>query len=322
MAAAAESSQAAPKPPPGWEMPPPIEVKSKSGKKVEAPACCGYDELCCTRQADIDRGIRAPIRRTFALPFANIQDATIKEATAGGAPIEGVPDPRVVDGAGTPFPWAEGPKLFEIRLIPDGKVGYIRFGDKFSSGHYRDPQYRSIGYGVTAPITDTPDKGRSLVEGPFEYWMYDRGQGDEITVDHVRGKLEGSPKIIVERWVHGAAVNAAEGIVHVYRATYQDKPYVFFLLPEVVVGFESKDAHAFGGTGNDRFASDFPYTEYRFPLGPNHSDTANCILREYEVRRWFDRPKDAMKLPDEMPIIISMSQTSAEKEPQIRIMFL
>ena len=320
-ASAAEPPEATPTPPSGWEMPPPVVAKSAGGKKVEAPACCGFDKLCCARQADIDRGIRPPARQTFAVPFANVPEATMKKATAGGPPIEGIPDLHVVDGEGTPFPWQAGPQLYEIRIIPDGKVGFIRFGKNFTSGHYGDVKYRSLGYGLTIPISDTPDKGRSLLKGPLEYWVYNRSKGEEIVVDYVKGQLDGSPKILAEQWAHTEALNAAEGVVHVYRMVYEDNPYVFFLLPEVIVGFDSKDAKTFGGTGNDRFASDFPYTLYRFPLGPGRSNMANCILREYEVKRWFERPKNASKLPDDMPIVFSMSQTSVEKEPQIRIMF-
>lgn len=310
-----------PAPPAGWEVPAPVEMKKPSGKKG-APACCGFDDLCCARQADIDRGIRKPARGSFHVRFADVPEAVIKEAAKDGPPIEGVPDVRVVDGTGAPFPWRDGPKQFEIRIIPHGMLGWIEFGKNFSAVHFNKPEYRSLGYGITAPIADTPDKGRSLLRGPIEYWVYAQGEGDKIVHDHVKGKLEGSPKVVTERWVHVAAVNAAEGIVHAYRATYDDKPYVFFLLPEVVVGFESPDAKTSGGTRNDRFATDFPYTRYKFPLGPGHSDTINCIVRDYEVRRWFERPKDAMKLPDEMPIIVSMSQTSVESEPRIHIMFL
>ncbi len=321
-ASAAEPVDATPNPAAGWEMPPPISVKTTTGKKIEAPACCGFDKLCCARQAEIDRGIRPPARQTFAVPFSKVPEATMKEASAGGPPIEGIKDVRVVDGAGTPFPWQSGPKLWEIRIIPEARVGFIRFGKSFSSGHYGDPKYRSLGYGITVPISDTTDNGRSLVKGPLEYWLYNRGEGDAIVLDYVKGKLDGSPKVIAERWAHVSAVNGAEGIVHVYRMMYEGNPYVFFLLPEVVVGFDSKDAKTFGGTGNDRFASDFPYTEYRFPLGPGRSNMANCFVREYEVKRWFERPKDAAKLPEDMPIIVAMSQTSVENEPQIRIMFL
>lgn len=313
-------SEAAPAPPTGWEMPPPVEVKTSASKKPAAPACCGFDALCCARQSEIDR-IRRPALRTFAVPFTNIAEAAIKEAAKDGLPVEGVPAVRVVDGTGAPFPWPDGPKQFEIRIIPSAAFGYLRFGKNFSSGHYENPNHRSLGYGVTAPITDTPDRGRSLVFGPLEYWTYNRGDGDTIVHDHVKGKLEGSANVIAERWVHVAAINAAEGVVHAYRAVYEDKPYLFFLLPEVVMRFESKDALSFGGTGDDRFASDFPYTLYRFPLGPGRSNMATCNLRDYEVRRWFDRPKGAMKLPDDVQIMISTSQTSVESDPQIRIMF-
>ena len=307
-------------PPAGWELPPSVNEKTSEGKKPSAPACCGFDALCCSRQAEIDR-VRQPALRTFAVRYTDIADATIKESAKEGPPIEGFPPIRVVDGTGAPFPWRDGPKQFEIRIIPTATFGFLRFGKNFSSVHYESPNYRSMGYGVTAPIIDTPDRGKSLVNGPIEYWTHNRGEGDTIVHDHVKGKLEGSANIIAERWVHVAAINGAEGVVHVYRATYEDKPYMFFLLPEVVLRFESKDAHSFGGTGDDRFASDFPYTLYRFPLGAGRSNMATCNLREYEVRRWFDRPKGAMKLPDDVSMMIAMSQTSVESEPQIRIMF-
>jgi hypothetical protein len=307
-------------PPSGWEVPPPVATKTSGAKKTAAPACCEFDALCCARQSAVDR-VRRPAIRTFGVRFTDVPDAVVKEAPKDGSPIEGVPAVRVVDGKGSPFPWNDGPKDFEIRFIPPGAVGYIRFGKNFSGAHYEDPEYRSLGYGTTAPITETPDRGRSLLQGPLEYWTYNRGEGDAIIHDHVKGKLQGSATIVTERWVHVATINAAEGVVHAYRATYDDKPYLFFLLPEVIVGFESKDAVTFGGTGNDRFASDFPYTLYRFPVGPGHSDTTNCILGEWQRGRWFNRPKDAMKLPRETLISISMSQTSVESEAQIRIMF-
>jgi hypothetical protein len=320
VASALPSGDAAPAPPQGWELPPPSAPKTSIGTKRASPACCEFDKLCCSRQSEIDR-VRRPALRTFSLRFGDISEPTIKEAKKEGPPIDGFPPVRVVDGTGAPFPWLDGPKQFEIRIVPNGMFGFIRFGKDASSGHYGNPNHRSLGYGVTAPITDTPDHGKSLLNGPLEYWMYNPGEGGAIVLDHVKGKLEGSADVVVERWVHTTAINAAEGVVHVYRATYDDKPYVFFLLPEVVTRFESKDALTFGGTGDDRFASDFPYTLYRFPLGPGRSNAATCNLADYEVRRWFDRPKGAMKLPDNLPIMISMSQTSVESEPQIRIMF-
>lgn len=318
----AKVAQSAPAPPSGWEMPQVAPKKKGANNPEDAPACCGFDKLCCARQSDIDRGIRVPARQNFSVPFAKIPEPTIKERAKDGPPIEGFTGIRVVDGAGTPFPWVDGPQQFEVRLIPEGKVGFIRFGEDHSAGHYGDPKYRSLGYGLTLPINPTPDKGRSLLKGPIEYWTFNAGEGDQIIHDHIKGQLDASPNIIGERWERAIAINAAEGVVHTYRAQYDGQPHVFFLLPEVVVGFESPKAKSFGGTGNDRFASDFPYTLYRFPLGPGHSDTINCILRDYEVRRWFPRAKDGAKLPDELPIIISMSQTSAENEPRIRVMFL
>lgn len=315
-------AETAPQPPAGWEKPPPLASISSGDKKTGTPACCGFDQTCCARQTDIDRGIRKPARKTFAVPFAKIPEPVVKEATKDGPPIEGIPDLHIVDGKGAPFPWKDGPEQFEIRLIPDGELGFIRFGKGNSSPHFRNPKYRSLSYGVTTSIAETQDQGRSLLKGPLEYWLYNRGQGDEIILDHVKGRLDGSPKVIAERWVHATAINIAEGIVHVYRATYEDKPYVFFLLPEVVIGFESKDTLTFGGTGNDRFATDFPYTLYRFPLGGGRSNTINCFIRQYEVQRWFERPKGGLKFPEEMPIILWMSQTSVESEPRIGGMFL
>lgn len=315
------SAESAPNPPAGWENPPPKTTTTSTKKKTNSAACCAFDRTCCSRQTDIDNGVRPPTRRTFAVPFSKIPEPTVKVAAKDGPPIEGFADLQVVDGTGAPFPWPNGPQRFEVRLIPNARFGFLKFGNHWEP-HYGDPNLRSLSYGLTIPINPTPDKGRSLLKGPFEYTLYNPGKADEVIYDYVAGRLDGSPKIIADRWEHLEAPNVAEGIVHVYRGTYKDKPHVFFLLPEVMIGFESKEASTFGGTGNDRFATDFPYTLYRFPLSNMHSNTVNCILREYEVRRWFPRPKDAMKLPEDMPIVISMSQTSVEAEPQIRIMFL
>lgn len=314
-------AESGPTPPAGWENPPSVAVRPTRDKKTAAPACCGFDKLCCSRQSDIDRGIRPPIRHTFGVPFSKVPEATVRVATKDGPPIEGIADLQVIDGAGSPFPWPDGPKQFDVRIIPNAAFGFIQFANS-SAGHYGNPKQRDLGYGVTISIGETLDRGRSILKGPLEYWTYNLGKNDDVIHDHVKGKLDGSPKVIAERWEHVEALNAAAGIVYAYRNVYKDKPHVFFFLPEVVIGFESKEASTFGGTGNDRFATDFPYTLYRFPISNVHSNTVNCILNDFEVRRWFIRPKDAMKLPDSMPIVISMSQTSVESEPQIRIMFL
>lgn len=319
-ASASQSAPAAPTPPAGWEVPV-VAAKAQAAKKNAAPACCGYDKLCCSRQADVDAGAQKPARAVFAVRFSDVPEATIKEPGPNGPPVEGVPEVLVVDGMGAPFPWLEGPKQFEVRIVPKGTLGFMRFGNDFAGKIYERPDLKSLGYGVTIPINDTPDKGKSLVKGPLEYWTFSRGEGDKITHDHVKGKLDQSTKVIVERWAHVDAINAAEGIVHVYRTTYEDKPHVFFVLPEVATGFESKEAKSFGGTERGRFGTNFPYTLYRFALGPGRSNTVNCKIDEYEVKRWFDRPKNALKVPDDMLISISMSQTSVESEPRIQITF-
>jgi hypothetical protein len=318
----AEPIAKAPAPPAGWEVPPPVEVKKKpTGKKPELPACCGFDATCCTRQTIIDQLPPRRATRTFEVRFSDVPEAVVKEAPKDGPPVEGVPEVRVVDGTGAPFPWKDGPKAFEIRIIPPGQLGNITFNDGYAGVTYEKPEYRSLGYGTTLPIKETPDKGRSLLNGPLEYWIYNPGAKNTIVHDYVKGKLQGSPNVLAEKWLHVEAGNFAEGVVHGYHTMYDGKPTMFFILPEVLVGFESKDAKTIGGTESGRFASDYPYTIYRFPFGPGRSNMSTCVLREYEVRRWFDRPKDAMKLPEEQPIVISMSQTSVESEPRVRVFF-
>ena len=288
-------------PPPGWEIAPrPVEIKStKDDKKKSAPACCAYDVICCSRQTDIDNFVPFHVSQSFEPRLADFPEAVLKEAPKEGPFLEGVGDVRIIDGTGAPFPWMDGPKEWEIRITPPGELGDIKFFDDSPRGYFDKMEYRGMGSGAMRSIKETPDKGRSLITGPIEYSTFNRGEGGKIIHDEVKGKLEGSPKVLATSWLHVEAINLADGVVYGYRAMHEGQPHVFFVMPEVLLGFESWDAQKTGGFFRHRWATAFPYTLYHFPIGSGRSNMINCVLRDFEVRRWFERPKDAKPFPAE-----------------------
>lgn len=313
---------AAPTPPPGWEVQPPASPPASStGKEKPAPSCCAFDTTCCSRQTDIDNFVPPIKTQTFDIKLADLLDAVVKEAPKDGPYIEGVADVHIIDGTGRPFPWPDGPKAWEIRITPPGKLGDIKFMREWTSPYFDDMEYRGMGAGTMRTIQETPDKGRSLITGPIEFWTFNRGENGRIIHEQVKGKLEGSPKVLASYWLRAEAIDLAEGVVFGYRGMHEGQPHAFFVLPEVLLGFESKDAKTTGGFFRSRFSSAFPYTVYRFPIGSGRSNMINCTLRDFEVRRWFERPKDSKPFPESTAIVIAMSQTSVERDPKLRILF-
>jgi len=311
-------------PPPGWEEPPPlpasVAAKQGAGKKKSAAACCKFDEVCCSRQSNIEDFVPSRVARVFEVKLADLPEALVKEAAKDGPPIPGAPGVRVIDGTGRPFPWPDGPKGWDYRVMPPGRYGEVKFRSEWFEGFFEAEEYRGMGAGAVHTF-EKKDRGPELVTGPIEFLSIAKGEGRTITIDEVKGKLEGSPEVKATYWLHAVANDLAEGVIHGYRAPFEGEVRAAFMMPEVRLGFESKDAKSLGGHFRSRFANTVPFTLYWLPLGAGKSGLVNCELDEYQVRRWFPRPEGAKKLPGSFHVAIASSQTSVEPEARIRIFF-
>jgi hypothetical protein len=313
----------APSPPAGWEVPPPLASatpdKAAKKKKAKAAACCLYDDLCCARQSELDSIRTNRMAKAFDVRFSELNALVEKRAPEGGT-IEGLPALRVLDGRGRSYPWSDGP-LSEVRVLPKGRFGFISLGDK-TEYVWADKERQANGYGVIYSYDwqkIAPDKGRAGMTGDVEFTSYDEAPEGRIAIDVVRGKLAGTPEIQGASWSHVEAVPVAGHVLHAYRG----EGTVTFLLPLVDLGFESLDAKVAGGwEPASRFSSgNSPSTTYTFPAAPTRSALGTCTLNDWQVARWFARPKGAEKTKRTLRMVLAASQTNAEPEPRLRVVF-
>ncbi|UQA63144.1 hypothetical protein [Polyangium aurulentum] len=312
-----------PSPPAGWEAPPApaAKISPKKPAKPLAPACCKYDQLCCSRQTEIDNATPFLKKHAVDVRVSELSEAVLKEAPEDKPGIEGVPALKLMDADGHPYPWAPGPHG-AIVALPPGRFGEIKWRSEWSEHYFADERYRGMGAGAMHEVAaGLRDGGKSALFGPLEFTSIDKGQGDRVVYDFVQGKLDGSPTPSATRWVHAEAAPVAAGVVYAFRTKNGDEEVVVFLLPEVFLGFESKDAKSEGGFFPSRFSSAVPYTFYKLPVGPGRSNLATFRLEDFQVNRWFERPKGSAKWPSAVGMEISVSQTSAEGEPRVRILF-
>ena len=316
------NSAVPPGPPPGWEAPPPLTGVSSAKKAARArpAACCAYDRLCCTRQSILNEERPRRVAQVFEARWSEVPQMTIKTAPKEGPGIPGVPPARVVDGGGRPFPWPDGPKDL-VRVMPPGQFGEIVRAGDWPTPFFADQEYRGMGYGVIHTALDAAagDKGKSLLVGPIAYLSFAQGEGDRIVVDRVTGSLAGSPEISATEWGHVEAAPVALGVVHAYREKVGDEERVVYLLPEVILGFESLDTKVRGGFLPVRMESTEAYTMYSMPAGSGRSGMSSFRMDSDQARRWF-RPKGAKRPSGETRIALSASQTAAEPEPRLRVL--
>ena len=313
----------APSPPAGWEVPPTPVAKSSPKKPAKplAPACCKYDQLCCSRQTELDHATPFFKKHAVEVRVSELPEAVVKEAPEDKPGIEGVPALKLMDAGGRPYPWARGPDG-AIVALPPGRFGNIKWRSEWSDSYFAEEKYRGMGAGAMHEVAaGLRDGGKSALFGPLEFTSIDKGQGDRAVYDFVKGKLDGSPVPSATRWVHAEAAPVAAGVVYAFRIKNGDEEVVTFLLPEVFLGFESKDAKTEGGFFPSRFSTTVPYTLYKLPVGPGRSNLVTFRLEDFQVNRWFERPKGSAKWPSAVGMEIAVSQTSAEAEPRVRILF-
>ena len=63
------------------------------------------------------------------------------------------------------------------------------------------------------------------------------------------------------------------------------------------------------------------YTTYTMPVAPGRSGLVISTLFDSQVARWFPRPAGAGKPPPAVRMVLGASQTSAEPEPRVRVLF-
>jgi hypothetical protein len=326
-------------PPPGWEAPPPRPAKAPS--KHGLPACCASDATCCQRQMNIDGATVDRVDRVVEVDVGALPALAVRE----GADLEGgprAPGLRFIDGLGRPPPWSDGPK-WEARAIPPGRYGSMSWGSQwYWTPIWGDADRKSLGWSLVRSVPDGGD-ARAILTGKVTFVAFDRGAGDTLAVDYVRGTLEGAPELAVSRWTHVAAAHVTSGVVHAYRGwspldgdpreaappgevtePVREGDAVTFVLPATNVTFESKDALSTGATGRVHgFVFRFsPHTSLSLPVGPGRSGIAACELFEDDGSHWFPRPAGAERVPGQGRIVLSSSQTTAEAAPHVRVLLL
>lgn len=318
----------APAPPMGWEVPPSLAEstdKPAKDKKKVGPACCTFDSTCCSRQSDIDAQARPQtVARVIEVRLADLPEATIREVAEGAPPIEDVPPVRLLNEDGQPFPWSETPG--EIRMLPPGPLGDINWPMQYFVPSFDEKEFQSLGWGTVHFVKDkkkfVPDME---IAGKVQYDSVQQGPGDKLIFDSVTGVVSGSPKVKATYHLHAEAAHIVDKVVHGYLATTKEKrqttKWVHFLMPQVIDGFESKDAKHDGGLFPSRFTRAWTYTVYKLPYGPGRSNLATFRMDDNDKRRWLGVPKKRPAKAWRRDVLVSASQTHAENEPVVRIMF-
>ncbi len=365
--AMADEGAAPPSPPAGWEIPPPLsfegkkDTKKPAKKKPALPECCGYDKLCCTRQADIDARVIRTVNKAIPVSWSDIPYVEVKRAPRDKPGIEGVPPARIINENGQLFPWPATPKG-EVRFMPPGENGETLWSATWTTPYFGRKPYRGMGYGSVHYVGDkevSPDKGASMLMGPAYYLSFAEGKDHKIIMDRVKGILNGTAVIQATVWAHAEAIAAVPTMVNVYKEKKDDRTglgnwvwekteddlkkmvdqffpletfkaaaalpeceRVVFILPEVILGFESRDAKTDGGHFPDRRESAESYTRYTLPAAPGYSGWVTFLMLADLVKRWFPSDKAEIKLKDFAAMALSASQTEAEAEPRIRVFFL
>lgn len=334
------------------------KAAAKKTKKPALPECCGYDALCCTRQTDIDGRSTNSIARVVSMPWSSLSYVEVKRAPKDKPGIEGVPPARFINESGQPFPWVTTPG-HEIRLMPPGQNGETLWRSDWTSPFFEKVNARGMGYGSVHFIEEkekSPDKGASMLVGLAYYLSFLEGQDGKIIMDRVVGELKGTPVIQATAWAHAEMAPIVPSLVNAYREKKDDKTglgwfvwektdeelqkrvsefitmkdiqamaalpdceRVVFALPEVLLGFESKDVKTDGGHFPDRRESAESFTRYTLPAAPGYSGWVTFMVMTDWVGRWFPKAKDAPKLKDDFHMALSVSQTQAEKEPRVLV---
>jgi hypothetical protein len=317
----AEATKAAPAPPAGWEAPPPLasaDAGKKKKGKIEPAACCVYDDICCSRQLEMDHAGSNHEGRIFEVRFADLPDLVVKEAPADGPGIEGAPAVRVIDGRGRPYPWPDEARD-DVRVMPPGPLGEVKWRSDYPEPFFEDPQYRGMGYGAIHEFYGKREGAATALTGAVEFASFKAGPDGKVIVDRVKGKLEGTPAVHATYWAHAEAVPVMPGVTNAYRIRDKDGERVVFVLPEVVLGFESKDTKTDGGFLPSRFSRSWSFTTYTMPVGPGRSGLSTFLIHDYLVARWFPPKGGVPKLEESILAMLASSQTSVEAEPRLRL---
>jgi len=313
-------------PPAGWEVPPvATEADDKPKKKKIGPACCAFDSTCCSRQADIDASARPKtVQRRLEIRFADLPEATIREAAEGAPPLEDVPPVRLVNQDQQPYPWPKAPS--EIRMLPPGPLGDINWKADWLVPSFDEDELKSLGWGTIHYVdSKKPFIADAEITGKVEYTSIQQGEGDKLVLDIAKGTVAGSPKIKGTYHLHVEAAHIVDKVVHAYRSTTKkDKEtttWVNFLLPQVIEGFESREAKHEGGFFPSRFSRSWSYSLYRLPYGPGLTNMATFRLDDDDKRRWIGVSKKRPPKIFARHVLVTTSQTTAESEPRTFVMF-
>ncbi|MFT3767513.1 MAG: hypothetical protein QM820_18825 [Minicystis sp.] len=310
-----------PPPPPGWEQPPPLPGPP-SGKPA-APACCAYDSVCCERQRAIDAPVEFDHMVTVVdVDVANLPEIEVKTADKDHPGIPGVAPVRAVDGRGRPSPWPDGPQL-EMRVMPPGRFGEILWHREWSEPWFADAEYSGMGHGIVLTVgrrqAGAGPEASALV-GPVSYVAIDKAPSDRIAYDHVEGVLQGTTAVAATLWEHVEPAPIYDNYLQGWRGKLDESPAVVFLLPEVILGFESRDAKSHGGFFPSRFSRTVAFTRYTLPYGPGRSALVTFEFNQWAGKRWFARPAGAEKIPERRSVALFTSQTAAEAAPRVRVL--
>jgi hypothetical protein len=238
---------------------------------------------------------------------------------------------RAIDGLGRPPPWPDGPRK-EVRVLPPGKFGEITWGKEGATEPYFFAESsRGMGYGVSRYPTDkgAVDKTRAVFSGPLSYTGVGEGEGGRLVYDKASGTLDGSTELRATAWTHAEAAPIADGSCHAFRAKAADDDentgakkgdeQIVFLLAETVLGLSSRSTRVAGGFFPSRFSRSWSYTTYTMPASPGTSGFTTYFMPDHDEKRWFRRPPGAEK-NGSRSVALSVSQTSAEPEPSVRVL--
>ncbi len=315
LAIGAAALAASPRPPAGWEAAP---IPAPRSPVDGMPACCGRDETCCSRQAEVNGAAPTPVAQRVDVALSELPVAVVRTAGPGEVGVPDAPALRIMDGLGRPPPWPKGPHGGEVRFVPPGRVGEIRVGDTLEP-FFERAEARQQGYGVTRSADEDGDL--QLLDRSFSFLAIAAGPSGTLSVDLVEGELDARLRPITRTWIHADARPLTRGLYAYREPAHAALPIerVHVVGPEVVRAFEATEVTLRGAFFPSRFSRSWSFSDYALPAAPGSAAFATFHVGEQSRVAWEKDLGVAVAERGDAAMLLDVSQASTDGAAVLRL---